>query len=155
MASHGRDETPVSFGSRGRVLLGWVLLLAGAAALFLGWYGVSGTAVTAKQVPYVVSGGLVGVALVVLAASVFATDDVRRRLQRVDELESRVAELCALLLETPTDEAPAVVLAVPGGSTYHRPECRLVVGKESAEPVIEPGRLRPCRLCDPVLQTAF
>jgi hypothetical protein len=144
----------VTFSSRGRPLLAWVLLLAGGAALFLGWYGVSGTAVTAKQVPYVVSGGLVGVALVVLAASVFATDDVRRRLERVDALERQVASLCALLLEVAPDSEAAVVLAVPGGTTYHRPECRLVLGKDNAVPVVDRGRLRPCRLCDPVPQTA-
>jgi hypothetical protein len=129
-------------------------LLVGAVALFVGWYGVSGTSVTAKQVPYLASGGLVGVGLVVLAAAAFATEDVRRRLERVDALERRVAELCALLVETSAPEGAAIVVAVPGGTTYHRPECRLVLGKDSARSVADTEGLRPCRLCDPVLQTA-
>lgn len=137
-----------------RLLLGGVLAVAGSVALFLGWYGVSGTAQTAKQVPYLVSGGLAGVCLIVLAAACFAADDVRRSLARLDRLEEKVDLLYRLL--TGPDEAPVdhdVLVAVDRGTSYHRATCRLVVGKRNAESV-EPGAaaargLVPCRLCDP------
>ena len=142
--------------TRARFLLPWALLAAGALALFLGWYGVSGTAVTAKQVPYLVSGGLVGVVLVVLAAALFAAQDIRQRLARFEDLESKVGLLTSLLLEPEPDvEAEGAVVAVPGGSSYHRPECTLVAGKTTALAVDPADRrdLRPCRVCDPVLGT--
>jgi hypothetical protein len=137
-----------------RQLLGWVFAALGVLALVLGWYGVSGTAVTAKQIPYVVSGGLTGTCLLVLAAGCFAADDIGRRLDRLDEVERKVDRLYRLL----TEDAPAVtsdgdLVALSGGRSYHRPGCRLVEGKAAAKVVdraaVAERRLTPCRLCDP------
>ena len=138
-----------------RQLLGWGLTVAGTVALFLGWWGASGTAVTAKQIPYVVSGGLTGVCLLVLAAACFASDDVRRSLARVTDLERQVDTLYRLLT-TPDDGTPeddAELVALGGGSSYHRSSCRLVAGKDRVE-VVTPAAaaargLTPCRVCDP------
>ncbi|MEZ0089043.1 hypothetical protein [Streptacidiphilus sp. EB129] len=45
------------------------------------------------------------------------------------------------------------LLTVPGGRTYHRPECPLIEGRLDPEPVTRSGiaerGLRPCPLCDP------
>lgn len=144
-----------------RPVVGWLLALLGALALFLGWYGVSGTPVPAKQVPYLISGGLTGVALVVLAAAVLATDDVRRRFADLSRLETKVDALLALLAEEapPTDEtgAPALV-ALERGSSYHQPGCRLVAGKSTARPVtaadVAARGLTACRLCEPPVVAA-
>ena len=149
-----------------RPYVGWLLALLGAIALFLGWWGVSGEALTAKQLPYLISGGLTGVALVVLAAVFLGTDDVRRQLSRVDELERKVDELHALFA-TELDGAPAgdaaapvadgTVLALPSGTSFHRPGCALVSGKTEAGAVtpsaIARRSLKPCRVCDPVAQS--
>ena len=150
-----------------RALLGWGLALLGAVALFLGWYGVSGNALTAKQLPYVVSGGLVGVALVVLAAAVLATDDIRRQLARVRQMESKVTVLYDLLIEgdpamaeepTSADVRTDALVAVPGGTSFHRSTCGLVAGKAEARRVtpraISERGLKPCRICDPATVTA-
>jgi hypothetical protein len=137
-----------------RLVLAWSLTALGATALFLGWYGASGTALTAKQIPYVVSGGLTGVCLLVLAAACFAADDVRRSLSRVSELERKLGLLYELL--TDPDEPVAgegELVALSGGGAYHRRSCRLVQGKASVEqvtPAIAASRgLTPCRVCEP------
>ena len=44
---------------------GFVLVALGAICIGLGWWGASGTANLAEQIPYVISGGLFGIALVV------------------------------------------------------------------------------------------
>jgi hypothetical protein len=140
-----------------RQLLGWCLTAAGAVALFLGWWGASGTAVTAKQVPYVVSGGLTGVCLLVLAAACFASDDVRRSLSRVADLERQVETMYRLLTEPDAETAAAVadgeLVALAGGSSYHRRGCRLVAGKDTAAAIAPSDAvargLTPCRVCDP------
>jgi hypothetical protein len=138
-----------------RQLLGWVLAVAGAVALFLGWYGVSGTAVTAKQIPYVVSGGLTGVSLLVLAAACFASDDVRRRLDRLDDVQRQVDTLYRLLTGPGEEDEPgdAEILALSGGTSYHRPSCRLVHGKPDAAVIAVADAadrgLTACRVCDP------
>lgn len=138
-----------------RPVVGWLLALVGALALFLGWYGVSGTPLTAKQVPYVISGGLTGVALIVLAAAFLATEDIRRQLASVAGMERKLDDLYRLLTDAPGSgaEAAAQLVAVDGGAAYHRPSCRLVAGKPSAlqvapDEVAERG-LIPCRLCEP------
>jgi hypothetical protein len=133
-----------------------VLAALGAAALFLGWYGASGTAVTAKQIPYVVSGGLTGVCLLVLAAACFASDDVRRSLVRLDDVERQLDTLYRLFVEADGSAAEApdgTLVALAGGASYHRSSCRLVQGKESAD-VVAPAAavargLTACRVCDP------
>ena len=138
-----------------RQLLGWTLAGLGALALGLGWWGVSGTALTAKQIPYVVSGGLTGTCLLFLAAACFAADDIGRRMGRLDEVERKVDRLYRLL----TEDAPVAaasdegLVALTGGRSYHRPGCRLVEGKPGAAAVdsasVAERGLTPCRLCDP------
>lgn len=132
--------------------LAWGLAGAGAALLVLGWYGVSGQSLTAKQLPYLVSGGLGGIALVVLAAALLTTQDVRRQLERLDRVEQRVTTLYDLLVEelVPAATDAAEVVRVPGGSMYHRPTCPLVAGKETS-PLGPADRLAmtPCDVCQP------
>ena len=158
-----------------RPVVGWVLALLGGLALLLGWYGVSGEAVTAKQLPYLVSGGLTGIALVILGGVFLATEDVRRQLARVDELQRKIDDLYGLFVADlaapqqtadPTRPAPVgpaapaaatgadVVVALPTGTVFHRPDCPLVAGKSDIAPVateeIARRHLNPCRVCSPV-----
>lgn len=133
-----------------RPLAGWLLALLGAVALFLGWWGVSGTPVPAKQMPYLVSGGLTGVSLVVLAAALLATEDVRRQLGELREVAAKVDRLYELLTEPVAQEAAVAGVVLAGASTWHRSDCRLVQGKTPRTATEEDrSRLRPCRLCDP------
>lgn len=139
-----------------RPVLGWVLAGLGALALLLGWYGVSGEALTAKQLPYLVSGGLTGIALIIVAAVFLATEDVRRSLARVDDLQRKVDDLYALFvadLEGSSGSVPAAQwVALPAGTSYHRPECALVQGKDATGvdlTAVHRRALRPCRVCDP------
>jgi hypothetical protein len=59
---------------------GIVIVLAGFAAIGLGWYGASGTKYVYQEIPYVVSGGIF-VALVVLGAALFARYSAARLLR--------------------------------------------------------------------------
>ena len=157
-----------------RPVLGWVLAGAGALALFIGWFGVSGQSLTAKQLPYLVSAGLSGIALFIMAGVFLATDDVRRQFERIGDLERKVDDLYALFVAdiAATHRAPTAVLprdavpasdaaglvALPTGSSYHRAGCGLVAGKADATGVsaaeISRRTLRPCRVCDPAAATA-
>ena len=144
-----------------RPAVGWVLAGAGTIALVVGWFGVSGESLTAKQLPYVVSAGLAGIALFIMAGVFLATDDIRRQFERIGELERKVDDLYSLFvadLDAPARssepaEAAGTVVALPAGSSYHRPTCSLVTGKTDVTVVssrdIEKRGLRPCRVCDP------
>lgn len=63
------------------------LAVLGAVALLLGWLGISDTALTAEQLPYLVSGGLGGIALIGVGATLWLSADLRDEWRRIDRLE--------------------------------------------------------------------
>jgi len=65
-------------------------VVLGALALLLGWLGVSGTALSYKQLPYIISGGLVGVTLIGIGATIYLSADLRDEWRKLDRLEERV-----------------------------------------------------------------
>jgi hypothetical protein len=60
---------------------GLVLAAAGFAIIGLGWWGASGTKYTYQEIPYVISGGILGVALVIIGAALFARHSAARLLR--------------------------------------------------------------------------
>ena len=93
-------------GKATRPVIGWVLLAVSALFILFGWIGVSGTPVVAKQIPYVVSGGIFGVFLAVFGAYFLGTEELRKDSGRLDRLERMVEELHQVLLSR--DDAPAL-----------------------------------------------
>jgi hypothetical protein len=154
-------------GKATRPVVGWVLLAVAALFILFGWYGVSGESLPAKQIPYVVSGGLFGVFLAVFGAYFLGTEELRKDSGRLDRLERMVNELHQVLLSRPDAPAlpDAVEMAAPsngqayvsltGSDTYHRPECSMVASKAGsamlAPSTIVKRQLSPCRLCEPSL----
>jgi hypothetical protein len=54
-----------------------VATLVGAAALFIGYIGISDTEYVAKQMPYMISGGIGGVVLIAVGAALWVSADLR------------------------------------------------------------------------------
>lgn len=83
-----------------RLVLALVAGIAGGVALLIGYFGVSGTLDPAKQLPYLISGGIGGLFLLGLAAALlFSADlgatraDIARLQSTVEQLSERVADL--------------------------------------------------------------
>lgn len=147
-----------------RPYLGYIFIVAGLIALFIGWYGAAGQSIVAKQIPYVASGGLLGVVLITVGNRVFLINDLRRDSGRLDRLEEMVAELHAVLLAR-TDATAAAepagaassagakpFRAVARGTIYHLPTCTMVDGKDAvsiSKGDISSRGLKPCRICTP------
>jgi hypothetical protein len=74
-----------------RVLAG-VCVAFGALALLVGWLGMSGSALSYEQLPYLISGGLVGVLLVGIGATIFLSADLRDEWRKLDRLEEGLRE---------------------------------------------------------------
>jgi len=66
LAGRARELDPRTSNNRDRalVVLGGTTIVLGVLALVLGWYGASDTHVVFEQIPYLISGGLFGLALV-------------------------------------------------------------------------------------------
>jgi hypothetical protein len=71
------------------------LAVTGLVALLVAWLGVSSTVFTYKQMPYVVSGGLLGVCLVSMAGALWRSADLRDAWRKLDQLEELVQTMAA------------------------------------------------------------
>jgi hypothetical protein len=71
----------------------WVCIVAGAVALLLGWIGVSGTALPSAQIPYILSGGIVGIFLMGVGAMLWLSADLRDEWQKLDGVEDAIRSL--------------------------------------------------------------
>lgn len=151
-------------GQATRPVVGWILIALGGITILVGYLGVSREALVAKQIPYLVSGGITGMVLVAVGAFFLGTEDLRKQLLRLDRIEEQVDELHAVLLsrrDAPTRNGSGRsgsgdLLAVEGGSTYHRADCQMVAGKDNVEKVtartITRRGLEPCGICEPALE---
>ena len=135
---------------------GLVLAGLGLLAIGIGWNGAAGQLSILAQVPYIVSGGMIGLALVILGAAMLVVQGAR---EDRAILEAKLDLLAEAFLEgqgrAPKAAAPGDVsgLVVAGSASYHVPGCRLVDGREETTD-LTPGEaqeraLKPCRVCQP------
>jgi hypothetical protein len=113
----------------------WGCVLAGAITLFVGWMGVSQTAFTAKQLPYMAGCGLGGLALIGTGAMLWLSADLRDEWRKLDRIEAAIRECGTAGLEaqqraggrTATDRAPDVTANGHSGG----PRSAVVAGRTS------------------------
>ena len=141
------------------LIVGGLLMPLGVLLIILGWVGASRTPLGFEQTPYLISGGILGLALVVSGGFVdfgyWQTLRVRESRVQAQELATALARLEALLASgaTTTDGKKGVTagfVSTPNGSIYHRPDCTVVAGRTDLTSV-NPARtkLEPCRICTP------
>jgi hypothetical protein len=73
----------------------WVLVGAGGLLLLLGWLGVSRAPYAEEQIPYVISDGFSGLALIGIGATLWLSSDLRDEWHRLRGLEEAVRDLVA------------------------------------------------------------
>lgn len=143
--------------------IGIALLPVGLTALVVGWLGVASNGLVFLQLPYVVSGGLLGVGLlfasgtIYLASWISRTSAVQRR--QNDELLAAVTQLQRTIAVLPLAAGGNGVaartaghfLATPSGSMFHRPDCAIVTGREDLREVeADAAGMHPCGMCSPL-----
>jgi hypothetical protein len=174
------DRAGPTRGVSATLWTGVALGVGGAVLLFLGWWGVSGESLIALQLPYVASASIPGAALLITGGVLIASEPARRS---AHESERMIARLYDLLTEAPLevpldspspaparstvvgeaakDNGPAIdehdtqLVALSGGTRYHRRGCALVEGKPGVTNVdsatIHSRALQPCPICTPTL----
>jgi hypothetical protein len=142
------------------LVAGAICMPLGLIVVLLGWWGAAHTPFGFEQTPYLISGGILGLALVVAGGFVYfaywQTLRVRESREQTEAVTDALARLEALLASgaTTTGGTSAGVtagfVATPSGSIYHRPDCTVVAGRTDLAPV-NPARtkLEPCRICNP------
>jgi len=152
---------------------GGLLVAAGVVLVLLGWYGAAHTSRVYLQIPYVISGGLLGVVLAIGGASAYLASWLTRLVQdqtrRADEAVAAAQVTAAALVRieallaagaTPGAASGATTLAgpteatrlvaTPAGKLAHRPTCPTVAGRSDLRPAeVGAGGLALCRMCEP------
>lgn len=82
-----------------RLTLAVVAAIGGAVALFVGYLGVSDTLDPAKQLPYLISGGIGGLFLLGVASALLFSADLGATRDDIAELQRSVDRLAARLEE--------------------------------------------------------
>jgi hypothetical protein len=87
----------------------WLCVIGGAVALLVGYLGVSDTLNTGEQLPYVVSGGMLGLFLLGLGALLWLSADLRDEWRKLDAIDRHLVDAGRL-------PAPAVEGSAPDAS---------------------------------------
>jgi hypothetical protein len=146
------------------MVVGGILAPLGIIVVLLGWYGASQTPYVFEQVPYLISGGLLGVGLVFLGAFFYFTHWVTQlvkehrvqsvavveALQRLqDEVSRQAAPSVPVAVSANGVVADVPLVATASGTMAHRPDCVVVAGKTKLRAVTEADGLASCKLCEP------
>ena len=143
----------------GQLGLGAVAL--GLLAIGLGWNGAAGIDFVSGQIPYLLSGAALGLALVILGMGLVVVQNSRRdraileaQLGELTSAVHRLANAVGAGVGAGTNGSPVVGpgMVVVGASSYHRPDCRLAQGKHLNAMPLEAAQaegLDACRICDP------
>ena len=139
--------------------LGVGLCLLGFIAIFFGWNGAASSNFVPAQFPYLISGGIAGLAIVVVGAAMIIVQN-----QRIDRVRIEAAlERLAVAAERQSggalpghqqSTAPGLGgYVIAGHESYHRVDCSLPEARDEArlvplEDVMGSG-LAACRVCAP------
>ena len=134
---------------------GTVLIGVGLALILFAWYQISGETEVAAQVPYIVSGALFGLGLIIAGSAVLIVQAMSTTRLALVEAMAAAAVAQAPSTAGAAGFAPenAAGLVVAGASSYHLPDCKLVEGRDSGTLLTAgeaAGRgLTACRVCRP------
>lgn len=156
------EPDPARRPARLALYIGGALIAIGLVVLYLGYNGAATNALPQAQTPYIISGGLLGVALMVIGAVTIALyvllqvqADFRTELSALRESMETLSEAMAHQVFRPANPGSenGTVMVARGASSFHRPECRLVARAEHVKPLprneAEEAGLIACRICKP------
>jgi hypothetical protein len=148
------------------LIAGAIMVIVGVPVIVLGWYGASRTPYVFEQVPYLISGGLLGLALAVLGGlfyfAYWVTKQIQETRRQTEQTGKALSEIRDLLAGATIAASGAsagkaratgngAFVATENGTMFHRPDCVVVQGRDDLRKV-EPGAkgLEPCKICEPL-----
>lgn len=104
---NGERTVTTVLRTRWRVIGGWVLVGLGALFLILGWIGVSGEPELARQFSYLASGGLGGLAAVIVGVGLLISEDLRSERRRLGRIEATLLDVRGSVVDGRRQPKPA------------------------------------------------
>jgi hypothetical protein len=143
---------------RALLIAGSVLLPLGVILIVIGWYGAAHTPWLFEQIPYALSGGILGLGLIFAGGFLYfgywLTRMVKENRRQTELLVGAITRLEGLLGAGGNGTGPAadgMLVATATGSMLHRPDCPIVVGREGLRRVSRDAKgFAPCKICEPL-----
>lgn len=135
--------------------LSLVFVALGLLIIGIGYNGAAGNLVLAAQFPYLISGGFVGLAFVVFGTGLMINHGAREDRQRLESVLLQLLDGQSTAAGHLPTQIPSDVdgLFAAGTASFHRPDCRLVDGREDVTYLTgDEARardLKACRVCQP------
>lgn len=150
------------------MIVGGVIAPLGLIVVLLGWWGAAHSPYVFEQLPYLISGGLLGLGLIFLGSFFYfahwmtqlvkehrtqsaAIVEALERLQ--DEVGKQATTVTHAVSTNGTRDGAIALVATERGSMAHRADCAVVAGKDGLRQVSASDDLAPCKLCDPYATT--
>jgi hypothetical protein len=168
---HRLADSDLDLRNTWQIVAGAILLPLGIAVILLGWAGAAHGRVDQQQIPYIISGGVLGLALVVIGGFFFWAHWLYRIYDQADlhhqaamreqaefyrALLAAVGQGGAASTAAPMDApvgVPTSFVATPSGTNFHTADCAIVANRPGKVRTIgrdEIEGMRPCRICDPL-----
>ena len=138
-------------------LLGLVFVTAGFVVIGKAWDGAASINFTTGQFPYLLSGGFMGLGLILTGCTLLLLATVRGERevmsQKFDEVTKLLSRSLTRMQASSNGVAGSGEQVFAGETTYHRPGCKILQGKTglvtlTLEQAAAEG-LTACRVCDP------
>ena len=150
------------------MVVGGVVAPLGLVVVLLGWWGAAHSPYVFEQLPYLISGGLLGLGLIFLGSFFYFAHWMTQLVKEHRTQSAAIVEALERLQEEVGQRAPTVTHAVSSNGTHggavalvatergsmaHRADCIVVAGKDGLRQVSPSEGLAPCKLCDPYATT--
>ncbi|MBA2724778.1 MAG: hypothetical protein H0U53_02210 [Actinobacteria bacterium] len=138
-------------------LLGLAFVTAGFVIIGKAWDGAASKNFIQGQFPYLLSGGFMGLGLVVTGCTLLFLSTIRAERQimtdKFDEMNRLLARNLGRLQVSSNGFAGSSEQVIAGTDVYHRPDCRILEGKTELTTIsvaqASTEGLRACRACEP------
>jgi hypothetical protein len=140
---------------RGGTILGLVFIAGGFVVIGKAWDGAASINFVQGQVPYLLSGGFLGLGMIIVGCAMIVLSSVRAERKTLTDQYEKMSVLLGRNLSRlqVSSNGSSGEQVVVGDNIYHRPDCRILKGKGdlmtvALEQAAAEG-LEPCRVCDP------
>jgi hypothetical protein len=136
--------------------IGVILCLGGLILVWVGWNGAASYDRISEQFPFLLSGGVAGLSLVVIGAALIVVQSQRAERATLEQHLAGVSRILETLVEVAADISRhngGEGFVVAATTAYHRPGCGLLedhprLRTVTVESAVEEGLLA-CRTCHP------
>ena len=138
-------------------ILGFVFVTGGFIVIAKAWDGAASINFAQGQIPYLLSGGFLGLGLIVTGSMLLLLSTIRSERQVLTDIYSETSRLLSRNLARSqfstngSGDTDGQVVAT--NTAYHRAECKVLQGKQGLTTVtIQQAAaegLEPCRVCNP------